>query len=427
MRLKTKYILWGACFYTAILGSMFYLAQKDVYVFFGLEALLIVSLIIYISLYRQFVRPIELLNRGTKLLLDKDFTTRLSPVGQKELDNLIDVYNKMTAQLQNERTRQLENYHLLQSLSEVSPMGIILLDFDGAIEQINPSAVKILGGATSEAFLQKKLEDVGNKLTDASLSLKVNTSETVSISGKERFFIYKGEFLDRGFYRHYILLQEMSNELLHAEKEAYARVIRTMSHEVNNSVGAINSILESVSGDLQDDSHKAVVVAIERNSNMANFMKNFADIVKLATPSKQEIDLNTFFRHIVLLMQKSCEESGVELSFSEATVPFSISADRFQLEQAVINIVKNAVEAIEGKGEIKITLDSDAKEISIANNGKPISETEAAQLFTPFFTTKENGQGIGLTLVRDILMNHGFDFSLRTLGGGWTVFSVGGL
>lgn len=424
MRLKTKYILWGTCFYVAILGSMFFLAKENMYVFFALEALLIASLIIYISLYRQFVQPIDMLNRASKLLQDKDFATRLSSVGQKEFDNLIDIYNKMIAQLQNERTKQEESYHLFQSLSQASPMGIVLLNYDEAIEQINPAAAKILGKEQNNTFLKKTLTEIDGALAAACSLLQVNASEIVAVSGTERFFIYKGTFLDRGFYRHYILLQEMSSELLRAEKEAYVRVIRTMSHEVNNTVGAINSILDSVSDELQPDSQEAVQVAIQRNNNMAFFMKKFADIVKLSPPAKQKIEMNGFVNQLVLLFQKSCQEQSIVLNFTKSEQEFFVHADRYQLEQVAINILKNAQEAITDGGEISIVINRQEKEMLFVNNGKPINEHDAKQLFTPFFTTRENGQGIGLTLVRDILTNHSFDFSLRTEKSGLTVFRI---
>ena len=101
-----------------------------------------------------------------------------------------------------------------------------------------------------------------------------------------------------------------------------------------------------------------------------------------------------------------------------------IHADALQMEQVLINIVKNAMEAIEGNGFIRVTLDPQSRKLSVEDNGKGIAPEDVEKLFSPFFSTKKDGQGIGLTLVREILTNHGYSFSLKTLEKDFTVFTI---
>ena len=99
-------------------------------------------------------------------------------------------------------------------------------------------------------------------------------------------------------------------------------------------------------------------------------------------------------------------------------------ADPQQLEQVLVNVIKNALESVQQGGSVRIHLNAHSRQLEIADNGPGLDQEAAAKIFTPFFTSKPNGQGIGLTLVRDILMNHGFRFSLQTDPDGWTRFVI---
>ena len=123
-------------------------------------------------------------------------------------------------------------------------------------------------------------------------------------------------------------------------------------------------------------------------------------------------------------MELNASEKEIKLSFTTAPIPINISADEQQMEQALINIVKNAIEAIGEKGDVKLVINQKPRQLIISDTGKGISAEQSEQLFTPFFSTKKDGQGIGLTLVREILTNHGFDFSLKTVAPQQTEFTI---
>jgi len=204
-----------------------------------------------------------------------------------------------------------------------------------------------------------------------------------------------------------------------------------MAHEVNNSIGAVNSILESILNykhqivetdrlDYQD----ALEVAIERNDGLNYFMRNFADVIRLPSPILEEYDLNQLIDSLLILFHAKASQQQVVLEFKRTENPFLVSIDVSQIEQVLVNIIKNALEAIDEEGRIIFILNVKEKELIISDTGRGISKDLEHLLFTPFFSTKNTGQGIGLTLIRDILGNHGFEFSLQTVEKGRTEFRI---
>ena len=153
-------------------------------------------------------------------------------------------------------------------------------------------------------------------------------------------------------------------------------------------------------------------------------MRNFADLVKLPPVNKQRIDISRLVRDVAGFMEIRAQECGVRFNFDLPDIPYFIAADTQQLEQALINIVKNGMEAVNSQGKIDFILDAAARHLIIRDNGSGISEEEKEHLFSPFYSTKKDGQGIGLTMVREILLNHGFEFSLKTMATGVTEFII---
>lgn len=129
-------------------------------------------------------------------------------------------------------------------------------------------------------------------------------------------------------------------------------------------------------------------------------------------------------KSVTTLMEHKAGEKEIEFQYNFASEPVTITGDEQQLEQALINIVKNAIEAIDRKGIISFTTTDHPKKLIITDTGKGIVNEDAEHLFSPFFSTKKDGQGIGLTLVKEILFNHQFEFSLKTIEPQKTVFYI---
>jgi len=245
------------------------------------------------------------------------------------------------------------------------------------------------------------------------------------------FKIQKSRFMDRGFERVFVMMEEVTAEIFEAEKNVYSKVIRMMAHEVNNTVGPVNSIMNTALAqqhlwvnETDDQLKNALKIAIDRNQNLNVFMRNFADLVKIPVAKKEQVDLIALLKSVTELMFFQANEKQVKFKFDLPVEPYIIRADVEQMEQALINIVKNAIEAIRNDGFIQFTVDKRSRTLVITDSGKGISPENTAHLFSPFFSTKKDGQGIGLTLVREILLNHGFEFSLKTFGEKDTRFTI---
>lgn len=417
MTLKFKYILFIATLLSICLVLSYFIFEEHKELFMLSELLIIGCAVLAVKLYKQLIQPLSNLHQGITAIKDQDFNVKFRPSGQKEVDELVEVYNRMIDALRLERTKQQEQHFFLENLVQTSPTAIIIMDFDGNLKQVNPKAAAVL----------KQFPGLEADFR----SLQTGTSKLVRVDGLRTYKIQRSKFMDRGFERGFIMMEEVTAEIFEAEKNVYSKVIRMMAHEVNNTVGPVNSIIESA---LSQDAiwrnsggellQHALQVAVERNQNLNHFMRNFADLVKLPPANKQKIDLVALVGGVVALMQFKAGEKDIMLHAELGDTPYLINGDAQQLEQAFINILKNALESINERGEVKIVLDRYSDQLTFTDNGPGIAEQDRDLLFSPFYSTKKDGQGIGLTLVREILLNHGFEFSLKTVASRQTVFNL---
>lgn len=368
------------------------------------------------------------MQKGIDAIKDQDFNISFVATNSMEMDQLIEVYNSMIHKIREERISQKEQHYFLEKLIDSSPNGIIVLDFNDKITSINQSAKISLG--LQEEELGLPVQKINSEFLDKILKLKEDSSAIISIDGWKKYKCHSANFIHRGFERRFFLIEELSNELLETEKKAYGKVIRMMAHEVNNSLGAVNSILQSMADSFPENSNKeddleminALEVAKGRNSRLGIFMKNFADVIRLPKANKEVLDLNKLSKNMASLFGIQAQEKNIQFKFEFENSTCNILGDRAQLEQVFINIVKNALEAIEQEGII--SFNTEAQSLTIMNNGKAIDKEIEMQLFQPFFSSKPDGQGIGLTLIKEVLQEHEAEFSLKSTPDGWTKFSM---
>ncbi len=431
MKLKTKYILFVAILHLVTLCLSFLIFKNNKIVFIVSEVFVFISLWLSWRLYFQLIQPLKMLLQGVNAIKDQDFNVKFRLTGKYEADQLIGVYNQMIDSLRSERTRQEEQHKFLDKLISTSPTGVIILDFDHNIEHLNPKAMQLLG-IPDDGNLMKQIAACDHILMREIKDLGPGESKIVSITGIENYKCQKSFFMDRGFPRYFVMLEELSIEILQTEKKAYGKVIRMMAHEVNNTVGPVNSIMEFAhaygkrSGDPNQELQNALKVAIERNDNLNLFMRNLADVVRLPPANKRSFDLNELVRSICKLFEFRAGMLNIRFRLFLPEKPVFINADAPQMEQVLINIIKNSAEAIGSAkhGEISVMIQPDPLRIIVRDTGKGIPEETEVNLFTPFYSTKKEGQGIGLTLIREVLINHGFGFSLKTSSNGFTDFVI---
>lgn len=428
MKLKTKVLLLAIAIHAIFIYILSGLYAVNRNAFLIGEASILISLILSYLLYRSISRPFDTISSGIASLKDKDFSAKLNNTGHPEMDELIYVYNLMIEQLRNERLLQVEKSSFLEKLIEASPSGIIIFGFDGLIASVNPAAEEIIG-IQRNSILGKPLNQISNRLSAALSLLETNTPKVINLDGIKSYKCHKATFTDRGYTRTFITIEELTAEIYTKEKNAYEKVIKMMSHEVNNSIGAINSLLNSclnykhqLNDEDQEDYATALDISINRNKGLSDLMSNFARVIRVPEPTRHQVELISLLRSVALLMEPEARKKEVSWQW-ETDESFETFADDQQLEQVFINILKNAIEAVNSSGTIRIQTSSSAKTISISNTGPGISNEVSQQLFSPFFSTKKNGQGIGLMLTREILYNHNFKFSLQN-SDEWTEFKM---
>ncbi|MEM8527448.1 MAG: ATP-binding protein [Bacteroidota bacterium] len=426
MSLRIKYFLLIGIIHALLLFLSFQLLKEQKLYFILAEFGIIVSFLLSISLYRSFIRPLKFLYAGKDAIEDQDFAVKFVPTGAKEMDQLIGTYNQMIDQIREERKAMEEQHYFLQKIIEASPSGILIFDYDHRLNSFNPKAKELLN------LEYAMLDDIVAPRLQQLVEIKVGHSKMITLEGARKYRCEVSEFVHRGFKRKFVMIQEVSKEILEAEKRAYGKVIRMMAHEVNNSIGAINSILYSLQ-DFEEleqeewgrDIKEALAIASERNIGLNQFMKNFADVIRLPEAKMERHSLSELCLKVGKLVQAQAKAANIELEIRRPSKEIFAYFDLYQLEQVLLNILKNAIESIEKNGSIQVVLESENRRLQIRDNGKGIPPDIADQLFTPFFSTKTTGQGIGLTLIREILTQHQFVFSLQTQEDGWTVFEIG--
>lgn len=396
---------------------------------FAAEAGLVMSVIAGSWLVTRLLRATTLIRESALLLEESDYTTRFRLTGHEEIDRLIDIYNRMVDALRGERIRVREQHHFLQRILDVSPSGAIVLDHDGRIELLNPAAARLVGPRVQRG---EPATAEGTPLADIMRSLSSDHTAMVTLPGARRAKASRGSFMDRGFPRTFVLIEELTDELRHAEKAAYEKLIRMLSHEVNNSVAASNSLLTSclaythqLPQESGEDLANALQVVVTRTAQLGAFMKSFADVVRLPEPRRARCDVAGLLQQLQQLMAGEADRRRIRWQLDLQSIP-EVLLDRVLMEQAIVNILKNAMEAIgtDGVVTLRTAMAGGRAQFSIEDTGPGLAPEVRAHLFTPFFSTKEAGQGIGLTLVQEILMRHGFDFSLDSAVGGPTCFTV---
>ena len=366
-------------------------------IFYVAEGVLVVVLIYLVVFYRKVIRPIDTLTGGMELLRDQDMSTTLAPSGQKETDEIVKTFNALITRLRNEHLRLDEQNSFLNLLIDASPMGVILCDLSGNVKSMNPAAQKMLTPAISEAMK----------------TLPLGEDTTLRLSNSQIYHLSHLSFLDRGYQHPFFLIESLTSEVMKAEKVAYEKVIRMIAHEVNNNVAGIVSTLDLIGEELHSDTSKeALDASRERTQKMAEFVTRFANVVKIPEPQLTLCDLSEEVEACHSFLEGLCQTHHIHLTFNLTDEAIPVHLDTTLFQQALVNIVKNAIESITDKGEITIT--TVPKTLTITDNGRGISPEVAQHIFTPFYSTKPQGQGLGLLLIRDILTKHGCQFSLLT-------------
>ncbi|MDR0749747.1 MAG: PAS domain-containing protein [Tannerellaceae bacterium] len=403
--------------------------HSSFYMFLAMEVIVIVTAIYLIIFYRSIIKPLQVIGDGMDLLKEQDFSSRLREVGQVEADRIVGVFNKMMEQLKNERLHLREQNHFLDLLVNASPMGVVILNLDGQVRSINPAGCRMFGLPQEGVATGKPLAAIDSPLSAELLLIERYQSQTIRLSDASIYKCTHSSFIDKGFRHSFYLVESLTEEVFKAEKKAYEKVIRMIAHEVNNTTAGIASILDTLDDTLRrtgcsGDLEGVLQVAIERCYSLSRFITNYADVVRIPEPQPREQELNALVASCKRFMENVCRNRNIQISMHLSEVSPVVQVDNLLFEQVLVNIIKNSAESIGSGGQIHIRTTARPASLEIADTGRGISKEAEPKLFSPFFSTKPGGQGLGLLFVREVLLRHGYAFSLRTCPDGLTRFKI---
>ncbi|MDA3861580.1 MAG: ATP-binding protein [Melioribacteraceae bacterium] len=392
-------------------------------------SLLIFPIIIY-QIYSLF-KLVDTTNRELSQFLlgiiHSDFSQsfyRKSP--DKSFNELHATFNEIIDKFQKIRIDKEEHYQYLLTVMQHVGIGLIAFKVNGDIDFINEFAKKLL----KIKYLNKvkSLNKIENNFGDLLLNAKNGERKTVELNfdfDSVQMVVSAREFKLRGEWYKLISLQDIKGELEENEMEAWQKLIRVLTHEIMNSITPISSRAGTVTTRLEDSSEigkeendeslediKNAVSTIKRRSEgLINFVDKYRSLTKIPKPTIKPFKINLLFNRLSLLLDKKISESGITFSIKIIPDELIVKADVDLLEQVLLNLLINSIQATANSDVPTIDLTA-FKDISgkinvqIKDNGKGISEEVQEKIFIPFFSTKQSGSGIGLSLSRQIIRAH---------------------
>jgi nitrogen fixation/metabolism regulation signal transduction histidine kinase len=431
MRIKGLFWILSALLVASLATlTYFILHHYSFFLFLAIESLTLLTAVYLSFFYRRIIKPLQIIGDGIELLKEQDFSSRLRLVGQPEADRIVVVFNKMMNQLKDERIRVREQNHFLDLLINASPLGVLVLDLDNFILSGNKAAWRMLGINPPKLPTGERLAEIKSPLAAELLRLNPYDAQIIRLNDANIYKCTHAVFLDKGFPHSFYLIELLTDEVVRAEKKAYEKVIRMIAHEVNNTTAGITSALDTLDDSFRemnpppDDVRDVLKVAIERCYRMNRFISNFADVVRIPEPQLREQELNALLISCKRFMEIICRNRNIQIQMDLDPISPVVLIDNVLFEQVLVNIIKNAAESIEHDGTIFIRTTRFPGSLEIADTGKGIPKDMESKLFSPFFSTKPNGQGLGLIFIREVLLKHNCSFSLSTADDSLTRFQI---
>jgi nitrogen fixation/metabolism regulation signal transduction histidine kinase len=314
--------------------------------------------------------------------------------------------NAMAATLRAQRLGALEATALLRKVMEEIDVAVFAFDPQQTLRLVNRGGERLLA-QPAERLLARDASSLG--LAEYLVGEPEQTLSRSFPSGAGRWGIRRSNFREGGVSHQLLVLTDLTRALREEELQAWQRLVRVLGHELNNSLTPIKSIARSLESllkadplpeDWEDDMARGLNVIASRSESLSRFMSSYARLAKLPSPRFAPIEINSLLHRVIQLEQR------MHLFYEEAQ-PLTIQGDADQLEQALINLIRNAVDAAQetgGRVFVRSERSSNAVTITVRDEGPGLSNT--TNLFVPFFTTKRGGSGIGLVLCRQIAEAH---------------------
>jgi len=455
MSLRGRLTLYLWLLHLAMFALVLWLYRERPLVVVAVEVVLVASALLGTWLLGRALQPLDYTRRFQELLQEHNYAARLQHASGDELAALVAQYNSMLEALHEERLRLGEQRGFLDRLLEATPSAVLAFDFDGRVRLVNASALSLLGIAAPEghalgdwrAGTAAFAEGADAAARERTLQLlaeleavPLGESRLLADADGRRYRAQRSHFFDRGFARHFLLLEELTEELDSSERATYEKLVRVLAHEVNNTVAATGSVLDSLlfyrpqlTAADGEDFGTAIEAVKRRNASLGEFIERFTRVVKMPAPEPRPTSLRELLDDMLRLYREPGRARGVEVALARVEDVPAVALDRNLFEQALLNITKNAVEAAEasarerggpGRVEFELYREGERLRLAVVDSGDRLGEVPPGQMFTPFFSTKKGGQGIGLLFVREVLQRHGLQYRLAPDGNGRTRFDI---
>ena len=418
---------------------------------------LFTSIVLILILIGQIAELLHYVNKTNRTLSnfldaikDKDFSdSQYIEIVDKSFSQLNQSFKNISRAIFDSKIEKEAQYHLLNLIIGNVDTGIILLDKNQKINLINEAAKKALNLSQYKTLADTKTE---NPDLYHFINEEKKAAKKIIETSKRQLLVFVNLIKLTGDNYTLITFNDIKEEMEFKEVQSWQKLLRTLSHEIMNSVTPISSLSETSllqiqheSGKLKDFSEidrlalekvqKALVTIEKRSSNLYHFVDDFRKLAKIPIPQKNKIFVNELVDLVEQLMKPELSRNNITLKSSIYPEDLEIYADVNQIEQVLINIVLNAKDAVQTTKNPEIQINSkksgDKISIEVIDNGNGIPDKQMDKIFIPFYTTKENqpagkagGSGIGLSLSRQIMHLHGGSISVQSMPGVETIFTL---
>lgn len=428
---------------TSIVMSFVIIKTSYIYTVVGLVVLIVLQTI---SLIHYLNKTNRYLSSFLYFLKENNATISLNEGEKPPVSDLHSYFNEIKNIIKNVRIEKENQYLYLQYIIENIGIGLISFNDSGKIELINEPAKELL-----ETPLLHNINDLNrlqNGFASFVISLKPQQPQLykLNLGNKLVHLSIKTSKIKIGDTNITIVsFQDIKNELDDNELDSYHKLIRVLTHEIMNSITPINTLtktikrffkndkglrkLEEIDPETIEETVTGLDLIEERGQGLKSFVNKYRNFTKLPQPNFKKVSLDTMLSNMVKLFKEDLEENKIALTVNVAPSDLSIYADEKLLMQVLINLVKNAIAAIPDDSEGEINLVARKTEalqtvIEISDNGTGISKENINNIFTPFFTTKEHGSGIGLSLAKQIMRVHKGHITVQSEPGKGTSFKL---
>lgn len=430
-----------------VAASLFLLA----YAILGSWGVFVTSLLLILVVFQIIflLRYSESSFKKVRLFLDnikQDKYTQLYPVkfDGTETDDLHIEFNAILAKLKEDQAEKEANYQYFRSVFKHLSIGLITFGENGEIQILNVAAKRILN--VDELKNISEIEGINKELHLAIQNLRTGGSELIKIAhpdGIMQLSVYVIELLMRGERFKLVSLQNIQSELEEKEMEAWQNLVKILTHEIMNSIAPISSLAGTLKGELEEkienneslnpgdmeDCMMGISTIEKRSQGLISFVSDFRSLAHIPAPKFGSIGISRLFDQLEILLQNQLETQKITLRKELNPSELILFGDQHQIEQVLINLLQNAIQALEDAEEKIITLRAFIDEagkiiIEVSDTGKGIEEEALGKIFIPFFTTKKKGSGIGLSLSKQIMRRHKGNIQVRSTLGEGTTFKL---